>query len=188
MEQLSPPTFPERMSVENYLAFEKEAEVKHEYVMGEIHAMAGASKDHERLALSLASSLLMHLRGGPCEVFKSDMKVHAKAANDSAFYYPDIVVGCDPNETNDYYLESPKVIIEVLSPTSGRRDRAEKFFICQQIESLEEYVLIEPNFKKPEVIVFRKVDGWAKEHVYKSGEFILDSIGFTGTIEELYGL
>jgi Uma2 family endonuclease len=177
--------YPVPMSVDEYLAEERLSEVRHEYVAGHVYAMAGASKNHERVSLALAAALLGHTRGGPCEVFKSDMKVQVEVMANTTFYYPDIVVACDPSDGDSHFLNNPKVIVEVLSEDE-RRDRIEKFLIYQHLPSLEEYVVISQNPKRPEVSIFRRDESWAPGHIHKSGEFELASIGFKGRVEDLY--
>lgn len=177
--------YPDPITIEEYLEGEKISEIRHEYVAGQVYAMAGASKNHERVSLSLASELLRHTRGGPCEVFKSDMKVFVNVLRNEAFYYPDIVVGCDPDDNATHYLNHPKLIIEVLSEDE-KRDRVEKFLIYQAIESLEEYAIVSQNPKRPEISIFRKSEGWTPGYKHTEGEFTLESIGFTGRVEDLY--
>lgn len=177
--------YPEPISREEYLEGEKISEIRHEYVAGQVYAMAGASKNHERVSLNLAADLLRHTRGGSCEVFKSDMKVMVNVLQNESFYYPDIVVGCDPDDNDAYFLNHPKLIIEVLSEDE-KRDRVEKFLIYQAIESLEEYAIISENPKRPEISIFRKSEGWTKGHKHTEGEFTLASIGYTGKLEDLY--
>ena len=177
--------YPDPISIEEYLDGEKVSEVRHEYVAGQVYAMAGASKNHERVSLNLAADLLRHTRGGPCEVYKSDMKVFVNILNNEAFYYPDIVVGCDPNDNATHYLNNPKLIIEVLS-ADEKRDRIEKLLIYQAIESLEEYVIISQNPKRPEVSIFRRAEGWTPGHKNTEGEFTLTTINYTGKVSDLY--
>ena len=177
--------YPDPITVEEYLEGEKISEIRHEYVAGQVYAMAGASKNHERVSLNLASDLLKHTRGGPCEVFKSDMKVFVNVLRNEAFYYPDIVVGCDPDDNDTHFLNSPKLIIEVLS-ADEKRDRVEKFLIYQAIESLEEYAIVSQNPKRPEISIYRKAEGWTPGHTHTEGEFTLATIDYTGKVEDLY--
>ncbi len=147
------------MTVAEYCAAESQAEVRHEFVNGEIFSMAGASKRHNRLALRIAGEIERHLRGGPCQAFMSDMKVHIVPGTEELFYYPDIVVTCDPRDRqNTHHLHHPKLIIEVLSPATDRIDRREKLFAYLQIDTLEEYILIEQDF--PEARTHHRANGW----------------------------
>lgn len=177
--------YPDPISMEDYLESEKCSEIRHEFAAGQLYAMAGASKNHERVSGRLFAKLLGHTDNGPCEVFKSDMKVFVNVLRTEAFYYPDIVVGCDPADNDSHFLNCPKLIIEVLSENQ-QRDRIEKFLIYQAIASLEEYAIVSQNPKRPEISIFRKSEGWTPGHMHTEGEFTLSSIDYTGKVEELY--
>src|SRR5438874_4588728 len=90
----------EFISVEDYLAGEETSDIKHEYVDGVVYAMAGASKNHNRIAGNIYASLLQHLRGGPCRPFISDVKVRLEVLGEDVFYYPDVMVACDLRDTH----------------------------------------------------------------------------------------
>lgn len=142
-----------------YLAGEAAAEVRHEYVAGQVFAMAGASKAHATLSLNIAAMLHSALRGSPCRVYAADMKVKVGQAH--AYYYPDVVATCSmadnaPDAPRDHLTE-PTLIVEVLSPNTEHIDRREKLLAYRQLPSLAEYVLVDQD--KPWVEVFRRVDG-----------------------------
>jgi Uma2 family endonuclease len=131
--------------VEDYLAFEERSEIKHEYINGEIYAMAGASTRHNRITLNLASRLIGRLRDSPCEVFVADVKLHLKELGVEIFYYPDLMVCCDPNDREPYYRTQPCLIVEVLSSGTARIDRREKLFAYARLDSLQAYLLLEQD-------------------------------------------
>ncbi|MEM7700231.1 MAG: Uma2 family endonuclease, partial [Verrucomicrobiota bacterium] len=91
---------PLKFTVEEYLDDEKSAPERREYIGGEVFAMAGASEEHEKVALNVASAFLAHLRGSGCKVFKGDMKLRCKPSLAETFYYPDVFVTCSPKDTN----------------------------------------------------------------------------------------
>src|SRR5258708_28293024 len=130
------------VSVEDYLATEEGSEIKHEYIDGALYAMAGASKEHNQIAGNIYAILHNGLRGRRCRAFISDLKVRLKLMGDDVFYYPDVVVGCDPRDTHRHFLRFPKVIVEVASKSTERLDRREKRLSYQTLETLEEYVLV----------------------------------------------
>jgi len=172
---------------DDYLANERAAASKHEYVAGEVFAMAGASKRHGTLAGNAFIALRQHLRGRPCGVWMADMKVRVRA--DAAYYYPDVVVTCDaadlgPDAPRDY-LEAPKLVLEVLSDATEPVDRREKLLSYRRLPSLHEYVLIDQN--KPWVEVFRRTPaGWTQD-IYEAGEAVrLESVDLTLAMAELY--
>lgn len=148
-----------RYSVDEYLALERESDLRHEYLDGEIVAMGGASRLHNQLVINIAAALHAHLRGTPCRIGANDMKVLIAAANRA--YYPDLVVSCDDprNEIDEYTESHPRLIGEILSPSTAASDRSEKRINYQRLDSLQEYVLVAQN--EPLVEVYnRQPDGW----------------------------
>lgn len=117
---------PQPFSVGDYLAGEELAEVRHEYLGGEVHAMAGGTVDHSAIASNVAGILFGHLKGKPCRAFNSDMKVRLDLADHTRFYYPDVQVVCDSRSGDSHYQDRPVVIVEVLSETMRRTDLGEK--------------------------------------------------------------
>lgn len=115
-------TEPHGVTVAEYLEGEQSTEVKHEYVNGMVYAMGGASREHNLVAGNLFAALHVHLHGGPCQTFMADMKVHLRLGDDELFYYPDIVVGCDPEDRERYFLERPRFIVD-LRECSHRKYR-----------------------------------------------------------------
>lgn len=173
------------LSVEEYLAGEPRSEVRHEYLGGIVYAMAGASVEHNAISLNLASALRGHLRGGPCQTFMADVKVRLHLANDDIFYYPDVMVACDPRDTDRFFKRFPKAIIEVMSESTERIDRREKRWSYQQIETLEEYVLVAQD--KVEVTLFRRANQWRPEVLTKADQQLqLTSLDFTLPLSGIY--
>ena len=173
------------ISVEDYLAGEQSSEIRHEYIGGIVYAMAGTSEEHNTLALSIASLLREHLRGKPCRAFMADLKVRVEVAHDDIFYYPDVMVACDPRDTDRFFRRFPKVLIEVLSEATERTDRREKFLSYTQIETLEEYVLVAQE--RVEVTVFRRATGWQPEILrQREDQFRLSSIEFSVPLSAVY--
>jgi len=171
----------------DYLENEAFSPTKHEYVAGEVFAMAGASKRHGTLAGNAFIALRQHLRGKPCGVWVADMKVRVKA--DSAYYYPDVVATCDPADLSPDapkdFLAAPKLVIEVLSDSTEPVDRREKLLSYRRLPSLDEYVLIDQN--KAWVEVFRRTPaGWTQD-IYEAGEVVqLTSVELDVSMTELY--
>lgn len=130
-------------SPEEYLALERAAEFRSEYLNGEIFAMAGESPNHGRIKADVVVALGNQLKGKNCEAFTSDTKVCTPGIN--MFGYPDVVVVCGEIIHHDQFQDvilNPKVIIEVLSPSTELYDRSEKFASYRQLESLTDYLLI----------------------------------------------
>ena len=174
-----------KLSPEEYLALEAESPVKHEYFDGDVFAMAGATDAHVTITENLFAELRSHLRGSGCRVFISDMKARIESRN--CFFYPNILVTCDPRDTEiDTYKCFPKLIIEVLSKSTESFDRGKKFHDYLTLDSLEEYVLIDSRVRRVEI--FRRQPGelWLFQSHDDTAEFCLESIDFTGTFEILY--
>jgi Uma2 family endonuclease len=139
------------MSPEEYLAFERESEEKHEYLDGEIFAMTGASERHILIVGSTHFSLYGQLDKRPCKVYMSDMRVRVKGT--SFYTYPDISLVCGDAEFEDDDIDTllnPMVIIEVLSPSTESYNRGKKFQRYRELESLQEYVLIAQDSRRIE--------------------------------------
>lgn len=172
------------LSVDEYLEGEKDSPVRHEYIDGQVFAMAGASDRHNRIAINFTSRLDHQLGDGPCEVFISDMKVWV---SESVFYYPDVVVACDGPGADEYYRKQPRLIIEVSSPSTERTDRSEKLVAYKQVKSLKEYVIVSQD--RVRIEVFRRARGdrwnWAV-FTELSDEMRLESVGLTLTLAEVY--
>jgi Uma2 family endonuclease len=173
------------LKVEEYLSGEEDSPLKHEYVGGMVYAMAGTSDAHNTIALSFSTAFRAHVRGRPCRVFVSDLKVHLFVSNKEVFYYPDVMVTCDPRDPAPLFKEYPKVIVEVLSESTEGTDRREKFWNYIQIESLEEYVLAAQD--KMEVTLFRRGNHWKPEVLRAAGEELeLSSLKLTLSLSSIY--
>jgi Uma2 family endonuclease len=130
-------------TAEQYLTLERKAEYKSEYINGQIFAMAGASKEHIAIATNLIGELHAQLKGRPCQVYNSDMRVRVKPTG--MHTYPDVTAICGEPHFDDRQLDTltnPTVIIEVLSPSTEAYDRGVKFAHYRKLDSLTDYVLI----------------------------------------------
>lgn len=176
---------PQLLSIEEYIEGEKLSEVRHEYIGGLVYAMAGASDEHNAISLNLASALLAHLRGKSCRVFMADSKARLRADAEDIFYYPDLMVACDPRDTNRFFKRFPRVLVEVLSESTERIDRREKFLSYTQIETLEEYILVAQD--KMEVTLFRRANRWQAELFNAATQSLpLASIDFSIALPAIY--
>lgn len=138
------------VSVEEYLRAEVAREMKHEYLGGIVHAMADANRRHNEIISSILALLRPQLKGGPCKAYTEAVKLHIKTSLAEYFYYPDVMVGCDPADDHEYYLESPSILFEVLSPSTESIDRREKLLAYQTIPSLEHYVIVAQDERRVE--------------------------------------
>lgn len=175
----------ERFSVEEYLVWESKNEIRHEYIGGMVYAMAGATEEHNLITGNIFAALHGHLRGKPCRLFSAEMKVRLEISNTDILYYPDLFVTCDSGDTHRFYKRSPKLVIEVLSESTERIDRQEKFTSYIQIPSLEEYVLVDQD--RMEVTVFRRANNWQAELLTRADESLkLSSLDFTLPLSAIY--
>ncbi len=174
-----------KISVQDYLEGEKVSSVRHEYIDGEVYAMAGTSKSHNRIIKTLLNRLSEQLRGSDCEPFFVDIKVRVEKLN--RFYYPDVVIVCGEDNEDDYYATKPKVIVEVLSPSTSLTDRREKMFAYKEIESLVEYVMIEQNKMYAEIYRRREnSDLWDWIEYFPDEEIEFASIDFKMAMKDVY--
>uniref|UniRef100_B8HYA4 Putative restriction endonuclease domain-containing protein n=1 Tax=Cyanothece sp. (strain PCC 7425 / ATCC 29141) TaxID=395961 RepID=B8HYA4_CYAP4 len=173
-------------SPEDYLEIERFSPIKHEYLQGQMVAMAGASKAHVIITGNLSALLVNHLRGTGCISYTSDMKVRLPELN--LFYYPDLAVTCDRRDfrADQDFLLHPKLIIEVLSESTEAFDRGDKFAHYKTIPELAEYVLIHQNHVLVEIFQRQSDHLWIPV-IYRGGDTIeLISIGLAFPIGLLY--
>ena len=174
------------ISPEDYITGELTSEVRHEYYAGEIVAMAGASIEHNRIAGDIFTALNNHLKGKRCEALMNDMKAHIETKKDDWFYYPDVMVNCDPAGQHKYYCETPSVIVEVMSPSTERIDRREKRMAYELIPTLHTYVLV--SQERREVTIHRHVgDDWTTERLPENGDALrIPELEFEMPLDAIY--
>jgi Uma2 family endonuclease len=171
------------LSVAEYLTGERESPVRHEYVEGEVYAMAGASDRHNRIAGNIYARLSTHLGEGPCEPFISDMKVKVSP---EVFYYPDVVVTCDAVGADAYFREEPRLIVEVISPSTERIDRHEKMMAYKSVPSLHEYVLVSQEEMRVEVYRRKGAEWDAQIFTATEEQLQLASVELSLSVGEIY--
>ncbi|MDT9180770.1 MAG: Uma2 family endonuclease [Limnospira sp. PMC 1291.21] len=170
-------------TVEDYIIAEAESTIRHEYMGGYVFAMAGASEEHNLIAGNLYALLRSHLRGSSCRVFMSDMKVKVQ---DDIFYYPDLLVTCNPEDNHRYFKTQPNLIIEVLSESTESTDRREKLMNYQTLETLKEYVLVSQDVMQVEVYRQDTPGSWTVQILGEDNQLTLESVGLTMTVAQIY--
>jgi Uma2 family endonuclease len=174
-------------TVEEYLAFERNSELKHEYISGEIVAMAGATRAHNLITGNIAQRLRNQLEGKPCETYSNDMRVRTTATD---YTYPDVIVVCEEPQFEDMEIDTllnPTVIIEVLSKSSEARDRGEKFSDYRGIESVKDIVLVTQHKMRVEHYVRQANNEWTLHDISDPDAMIvIASIGCTLILAEIY--
>ena len=176
-----------RHTAESYLAFERAAETKHEFISGEIVAMAGAMREHNLLTGNTARRLGNQLEGKTCETYSNDMRVHTTMKN---YVYPDVVVVCGKPHFADKVLDTllnPVVVVEVLSHSSEARDRGEKFFNYRAIGSVQNILFISQREMRVEHYVRQPDSTWRLFDLSAADEWVnLASIGCALILAEIY--
>ena len=151
----------QRFTPEEYLELERKAEFKSEYLDGQIFAMAGASIEHSAITANLTGEVVQQMRGKPCRVLTSDTKI--RSSYSGLYSYPDLSIVCDePTFQDDKrdVLNNPKVIFEVLSPSTEAFDRGGKFFRYQIIDTFTDYILIAQDEPRVEHFIRQSDGGW----------------------------
>lgn len=175
-------------TIEEYLELEDAATEKHEYYQGEIFAMSGAKIQHNIVSKNILVALDKKLDGKPCQPFNSEMRIHIE--KNTLFTYPDISVICDDPQTrnnDDMNVLNPTVIFEVLSPSTKNYDRRDKFKLYRDIDTLKEYVLVDPVKISIEAYHINS-DGYWELREYKdiNDSLSLDSIQVSLPLVEIY--
>ena len=176
---------PPRWTVERYLEMERYSTVKHEFVDGQLYAMAGGARLHSAIGVNTVALLQRLVEGKPCQVYNSAMKLRL---NPKVYVYPDAAVSCDERDSanEDESIEHPLLVVEVLSDTTAAYDRGGKFDLYRTTDALREYVLVDTH--RIGIEVYRRDDSnaWVVRQ-YGPGEMVaFDSIAGAVAIEELY--
>ena len=176
------------LTPEEYLAAERQSEIKHEYFAGEICAMVGASKRHNLIAANIIRILGNQLLDRPCNVYPSDMRVKVSATG--KYTYPDVVVACEEEKFDDAEkdtLLNPVVIIEILSESTEAYDRGRKFEQYQAIESLTEYLLVSQEPYRLEQYVRQSNTEWRYSEYHNADDVVkVNVIGCELVLKDVY--
>ena len=175
-------------SVEDYLVGEQSTEIKHEYLGGQVVAMGGASDRHGLISLSLATLLVPHALHKVCQLFMGDMKVRVDHDGDSYFYYPDLLLTCDPDDKESpYYRRHPCLLVEVLSPSTERIDAREKLFAYRLLPSLCEYLLLRQDRLQADLYQLNDEGRWQhKVFTHPDDALALRSLDVAVTLHNVY--
>ena len=176
-----------KLTEEQYLALERAAEFKSEYIDGEMFAMSGASMQHGRLQRNITGELYNALSGSPCEPFGSDLRVRVSGR---MYTYPDISVVCGkPQLADDQQdvLLNPVVVVEVLSPSTEKYDRGLKLQHYRTFATLQEYILVDQEQIRIEQYTRQDNIVWTlRDHLTLDGELTLASIGVSLSLRRIY--
>jgi Uma2 family endonuclease len=171
---------------DDYLEWEQRQPERHEYVRGEVFAMAGTTDRHNEISGNFYTLLRQHLRGAPCRAYMADVKVRVEAADCGCGFYPNVQVTCAESDRTDRLVKrSPVLVVEVLSDSTASYDLGDKFAAYQQLDSLREYVLVDQD--RVRVQIYRRRDGqWWVDNIGPGGRLRLDSVELDCPVEALY--
>ena len=176
------------LSQEDYLAWERRQETRHEYLAGEIFAMTGASREHNLICGNAFALLHTQLRGKPCEVYSNDMRV--KVRETGIYTYPDIVAVCGEPRFEDEQVDTllnPVLIVEILSESTERYDRGTKFAHYRRLDSFREYLLVAQTERRVERYRRQEGDSWLLvEYQDPEDEIVLESLGCRAKLADIY--
>jgi Uma2 family endonuclease len=176
-----------RYGLREYLSFEASSNVKHEYLGGQIYAMAGGTPEHAALAAAFLGQLYAQLRSGRCRPYDADLRVRVREAD--LLTYPDVTIVCGPVERDredPLSAVNPTVLVEVLSDSTERYDRGEKFEHYKKLPSLQQYVLVAHGERRVEVWTRGAGDAWTFQSASDGEHAQLASVGATVDVRELY--
>lgn len=169
----------------DYLAWEAEQVDRHEFLDGEVFAMAGAEDRHVTIAGNLYIALRQHLSGSPCRTYMSDMRLRVAAAN--AYFYPDVMVTCSAQDlASPMHKAAPKLIAEVLSPGTAAYDRGLKFSHYRTLASLQEYVLIDLDSRRVDSYRLGADGLWVLHPVAPGETLVLASVALEISAVQLF--
>jgi Uma2 family endonuclease len=176
-----------RYTFQEYLALESSSTVRHEFLAGEIYAMAGGTPQHAALAMAVGAALLNQTRGGRCRVHSSDLRVRSLATGLTS--YPDVTVVCGPYETDPQdknTVLNPRVLVEVTSESTEEYDRGEKLESYQRIPSVEAVVLVSHREQLIEIFERRNDSSWQRSEARLGAALSIGALGATLAVDEIY--
>jgi Uma2 family endonuclease len=178
------------LTPEQYLAAERQAERKSEYLNGEVFAMAGVSRWHSTISINLTTTLDVQLRDSPCQVNHSDMRVRVNPTGNYLYAYPDMSVVCGEPRFEDKHFDTllnPKIVIEILSPSTESFDRRTKATLYRQLPSLEEYLFIAQDRVHVEHYTRQPSGDWSRSDWNNLSDVVeLPSVGAVLKLADLY--
>ncbi len=177
-----------RYTFEEYLTLEESSTVRHEFLAGEIYAMAGGTPEHAALAMAMGAALIDLVRGRPCRVHSSDLRVRVQETGLTT--YPDVTVVCGPYETdpqNKHTIVNPLIVVEVTSESTDEYDRGDKLAGYQRVRSLSAVILV--SHRERLIEVFERADEGFKRTEARQGERVrIGALGGELRVDEIYGV
>jgi Uma2 family endonuclease len=174
------------MTIDEFLVFEERSPIRHEFVDGAVYAMTNPSVAHERIKQNLIRALDSHIGGGPCQLFSSSMQLRIRRDVNEICYLPDIMIDCRRESWGTNFVLNPKLVVEVLSPSTHLIDRREKLQNYRLVGSVQEYVLVAQDEHR--VTIYPRAGGW-RPRVYGGLESVAEfcSVELSVPLTEIYG-
>lgn len=170
---------------EEYLKLEdKSTDERHEYIDGVLRLMAGTTQEHNDIAQNFVFKLMMTAREKKCRLAVESIRVKLLIGSKKRYYYPDIVVACNPNDGDRRTIENPCFVVEILSKSTSSIDKVEKLDTYQRIASIKQYVIVDQARRKVEVYT-RQDSKWIYE-MLESGSFDITCLAAAMTLDEVY--
>jgi Uma2 family endonuclease len=171
------------LTIEEYLKLEEAATVRHEYVGGEVFALIGATKRHNRIIVNITTRLWGAARGGDCRVYSESVKLRV---SDDVIYYPDVIVSCGPEGNDPLVEDAPCLVVEVVSPSTETTDRREKLAAYKRMPGLEAYLIVAQDRRWVESHL-RGEDGvWRRGDLVDEGRFSIPCPVTNLSLSEIY--
>ena len=176
---------PPCMTLDEFLESTENDPLRYEFVNGVVRAMTGTSVAHGSIVGELFAIIHHHLRGGPCQAFTAGPDLHIRSKRDQIQYIPDILVACNPDEWSKNAICNPKLVVEILSPSTRHIDLREKSANYRRVASIDEYLVLEQSMC--EVFVFRRAEGW-RPQLYSGVDVVVElrSISLSIPLADIY--
>jgi Uma2 family endonuclease len=171
------------LTVDEYLESEEQSDVRHEYVGGEVHAMAGATVRHALIISNVMGYLWSRMRGGDCRTMSNDVKLQVE---DEVIYYPDVIVTCDPEDRGPLILKRPTFVAEVLSPSTMPTDRREKMIAYRRLPTVLCYLVIHQDKRLVEYHWRESTDGRWEFAMVEEGEVEIPGLDVRLALDQIY--
>jgi Uma2 family endonuclease len=174
-----------KFTAADFLIWDETQTIRHEYFHGDVFAMAGGSDNHATVILNVAIAVRQALKGTPCRVLTQDVKLHVEKAN--SYFYPDVFVTCSEKDAKERLIKSePKLVVEVLSPSTTAFDRGHKFEAYRTLPTLQEYVLIDPEAQTAEVYRRSSNEEWILRAFPAGQGLVLQSVDLSISATDLF--
>ena len=174
------------LSSEDYLCEEATRALKHEYVDGQVYALAGATDRHNRVVTNISGHLWLATRGRACSTYTSDMKLRVQTELAHRFYYPDVMVTCAEGDAHELYKIAPSLLVEVMSPSTASVDRREKLLAYQNIPELRDYLIVSAGKRYLERYRRDDTEGWWYHEYRQDGTVKLPYLNLELTLDDIY--